>query len=65
MSRLTKIVLGAIGATVSLGLLHGWLNLGFDPARVLARVLGGLLGFGDQREVAEETRFRVGFLPVT
>jgi hypothetical protein len=57
MSRLTKIVLGAIGVTASLGLLHGWLNLGFDPARAL--------GFGDRREVAEETRFRVGFLPVT
>jgi hypothetical protein len=57
MSRLTKIVLGAIGATVSLGFLHAWLNLGFNPARAL--------GFGDKREVAEETRFRVGFLPVT
>ena len=57
MSRLTKIVLGAIAVTVSLGFLHGWLNLGFDPARAL--------GFGGQREVAEEIRFRVGFLPVT
>lgn len=60
MSRLTKIVLGAVAATVSLGLLHGWLNLGLDPARVL-----GFVGLGDKREVAEETRFRVGFLPVT
>lgn len=57
MGRLTKIVLGAIGVTVSLGFLHGWLNLGFDPARAL--------GFGEEREMAEETRFRVGFLPVT
>lgn len=57
MSRLTKIVLGAVGVTASLGLLHGWLNLGFDPAQAL--------GLAKKQEVAEETRFRVGFLPVT
>lgn len=57
MSRLTKIVLGAVGVTASLGLLHGWLNMGFDPAQAL--------GLAKKQEVAEETRFRVGFLPVT
>lgn len=56
MNKLGKIALGALGVTVALGFLHAWLNLGFDPARAL--------GFG-KREVAEETRFRVGFLPVT
>jgi len=56
MSKLTRIALGAIGITLSLGFLHAWLNLGFDPARAL--------GFG-KKEVAEGARFRVGFLPVT
>lgn len=53
---LNRIALGALGVAVALGLLHAWLNLGFDPARAL-----GL----KKNEVAEETRFRVGFLPVT
>jgi hypothetical protein len=57
MGKMTKIVLSALGVTLALGLLHAWLNLGFDPARAL--------GFGGNQEVAEETRFRVGFLPVT
>ncbi|HEX6904738.1 MAG TPA: hypothetical protein VF789_33835 [Thermoanaerobaculia bacterium] len=52
MSKLKLIALGAVTWTVSIGLLHGWLNLGFNP-------------FSRKREVAEETRFRVGFLPVT
>ena len=57
MSKLGRIALGAMGVTLSLGFLHAWLNLGFDPVRAL--------GFGKKEKVAEETRFRVGFLPVT
>jgi hypothetical protein len=53
MSKLGKVVLSATAITITLGFLHAWLNLGFDP---LAR-----LGLKE----AEETRFRVGFLPVT
>lgn len=55
MSKLTKIVLGAIGVTVALGLTHAWLNPGFNPLRAV----------GLKKGVAEETRFRVDFLPVT
>ena len=55
MSKLTKVALGAIGVAVALGVTHAWLNLGFDPLRVV----------GLRKEVAEEARFRVGFLPVT
>lgn len=54
MNKLTKVVLGAVGVGIGLGITHAWLNLGFDP---LAAV--GL------REVEEDTRFKVGFLPVT
>ena len=57
MSKLGKIVLGAVGANIALALLHGWLNLGLDPMQVL--------GFKQGKAVAEEARFRVGFLPVT
>ncbi|MBW8875413.1 MAG: hypothetical protein JF614_10670 [Acidobacteria bacterium] len=57
MSKLGKIALGAVAVNVMLALLHGWLNLGIDPARVLS--------FKKGTAVAEETRFRVGFLPVT
>jgi hypothetical protein len=39
MGKLPKIVLCAIGSTVALGLLHAWLNLGFDPARAGAGCL--------------------------
>jgi hypothetical protein len=54
MTKLTKIALGAVGFGLTLGILHARLNLGFDPARAF--------GF---RKAEEETRFRVGFLPVT
>ncbi|MFL6193443.1 MAG: ABC transporter substrate-binding protein [Thermoanaerobaculia bacterium] len=57
MSKLMKIALGAVGVTLSLTFLHAWMNLGFDPARAL--------GLKKTPAVAEETRFRVGFLPVT
>lgn len=57
MGKLTKIVVGMVGVTVALGLLHGLLNLGWNPGRAL--------GLSKAPEVAEETRFRVGFLPVT
>jgi hypothetical protein len=56
MGKITKIALGALGAACALGIAHAWLNLGFDPLRAL--------GPG-KKGVAEETRFRVGFLPVT
>ena len=57
MSKLTKIVLGTVGAALALALTHAWLNLGFDLLRTL--------GLRKETEVAQETRFRVGFLPVT
>ena len=55
MNKLTKVVLGAVGVGIGLGITHAWLNLGFDPLRAV----------GLRAEVAEETRFKVGFLPVT
>ena len=55
MTKLTRIALGAVGFGVLLGVLHAWLNLGFDPARAL----------GLKPAAEEDTRFRVGFLPVT
>lgn len=57
MSKLSRIVLGTFGAACVLALAHAWLNLGFDPLRSL--------GLSKEKEVAQETRFRVGFLPVT
>jgi hypothetical protein len=57
MNKLGKIALAAVGFNVVLAGLHGWLNLGMDPAQIL--------GFKKTVKVAEETRFRVGFLPVT
>ena len=56
MGKLGRIALAAVGFWVGLTLLHGWLNLGFDPAVAL-----GL----KKSEVTEGPRFRVGFLPVT
>jgi hypothetical protein len=57
MNKLGKIALAAVGFNVVLAGLHGWLNLGMDPAQIL--------GLKKTVKVAEETRFRVGFLPVT
>jgi hypothetical protein len=57
MSKLSKVVVSTVGAALALALAHAWLNLRFDPLRAL--------GFGKETEVAQETRFRVGFLPVT
>jgi len=57
MNKLGKIALAAVGFNVVLAGLHGWLNLGMDPA--------SLLGLKKTVKVAEESRFRVGFLPVT
>jgi hypothetical protein len=56
MSSLKKVVLGTLLAAALLALTHAWLNLGFDPLQLV-----GL----KKKAVAEETRFRVGFLPVT
>ena len=56
MSKLTKIALGSVCFWLVLTLLHAWLNLGLDPASLLG---------GKKNGVAEEARFRVGFLPVT
>lgn len=56
MSKLGRVVVGAFVVAVALGVTHAWLNLGFDPLRAL-----GL----KKAEVAEEARFKVGFLPVT
>jgi hypothetical protein len=55
MGKISKIALGAVCVTFILTLTHAWLNLGFDPLRAL----------GLKEELAEEDRFRVGFLPVT
>ena len=55
MSKLSKVALGAVFVGIGLGLAHAWLNLGFDPLRAA----------GLRQEVAEDTRFKVGFLPVT
>ena len=56
MSKLTKIAIGSVAFWLGLTLLHAWLNLGFEPASL----------FGMKKKgVAEEARFRVGFLPVT
>jgi hypothetical protein len=49
MSKLTKIAIGSVSFWLALTLLHAWLNL----------------GIGLEKGVAEEARFRVGFLPVT
>jgi hypothetical protein len=57
MSKLSRIVLGTFGAACALALAHAWLNLGFDPLQALDPTT--------EKEVAQETRFRVGFLPVT
>lgn len=54
MTKLTRIALGAVGFGLLLAVLHAWLNLGFDPAQAF--------GF---RKKEVDTRFRVGFLPVT
>ena len=59
MSKMSKILLSAVGIWLVMAYLHATLNLGFHPARLL-----GLLGLG-QKGVVEEARFRVGFLPVT
>jgi hypothetical protein len=56
MSKLTKIALGSVGFWLGLTFLHAWLNLGFEPASLLG---------AKKKGVAEEARFRVGFLPVT
>ncbi|HEX6863715.1 MAG TPA: hypothetical protein VF414_12900 [Thermoanaerobaculia bacterium] len=55
MTKLTRIALGAVGFGLTLGILHAWLNLGFDPVQAL----------GFRKAAEEDTRFRVGFLPVT
>ncbi len=56
MSKLSKIVLASIAFWAGLTFLHGWFNLGFDPAVALGLKKG---------DVTEGPRFRVGFLPVT
>ena len=55
MSKISKIVLGTLAVAIVLGVGHAWLNLGFDPLRAV----------GLKAKVAEDTRFKVGFLPVT
>lgn len=56
MSKLSKVVLGAVGVWIGLTVLHLHLNLGVG--------LPSLVGQKAETEVTEE-RFRVGFLPVT
>ena len=55
MTKLTRIAIGSVGFWLGLAMIHAWLNLGFSPASLMGRTKG----------VAEEARFRVGFLPVT
>ena len=57
MSKLTKVILGALGTVAGLALAHAWLSLDFDPLRAVG------LSKGDG--AVEQARFRVGFLPVT
>ena len=54
-SKLTRVVVGAFVVAVALGFTHAWLNLGFDPLRAV----------GLKKQVVEEEKFKVGFLPVT
>ena len=54
MTKLTKITIGSVAFWIGLAVLHAGLNLGLSPASL----------FGT-KGVAEEARFRVGFLPVT
>ena len=56
MSKLSKVVFGAVGVLAVLTALHLYLNLGVSPATLLGEKSG--------TKVAAE-RFRVGFLPVT
>ena len=56
MSGLKKVVLSTLLAAGVLALTHAWVNLGLDPLQLV-----GL----KKKAVAEEARFRVGFLPVT
>ena len=56
MTKLTKIAIGSVAFWIGLAVLHAGLNLGISPASLF-----GTKGNG----VAEEARFRVGFLPVT
>jgi hypothetical protein len=53
MSKRLKIILIVLGVFAGLGLLHLWQNVGFEN-----------LGFGS-KQAADESKFRVGFLPVT
>lgn len=54
MSKRVKVVFGVIAVVAGLGVLHLWQNVGFEN-----------LGLGGAKQVADEKRFRVGFLPVT
>jgi hypothetical protein len=56
MSKLSKVMLGAVAVWLLMAYLHATLNLGFRPSKAL-----GL----EKKGVTEEARFRVGFLPVT
>ena len=56
MSGLKKIVRGTLLVTVVLAFTHAWLNYKLNPLQLV-----GL----KKKAVAEETKFRVGFLPVT
>lgn len=56
MSRLSKVVLGAVAVWIGLTALHLYLNLGIN--------LSSLTDDKSGKEVTEE-KFRVGFLPVT
>lgn len=51
---LKKVTLYILGIYLVLVVLHFWLNIGFDK-----------LGFRSATTVADELKFRVGFLPVT
>lgn len=54
MSKLSRILAGALLTPVLLGIAHSWVNLGLSPLR--------LLGLG---KAVEEEQLKVGFLPVT
>jgi NitT/TauT family transport system substrate-binding protein len=55
MSKMSKVMLSAVGIWLLLAYLHATLNLGFKPAQML----------GLEKKDPEVAAFRVGFLPVT
>lgn len=54
MSKRLKVSLTVVLVVAGLGFLHLWQNVGFEN-----------IGIGGNKQLVEESSFRVGFLPVT